>query len=104
MTEHTEEILDRSHPVVFVNNTVIYLFNNTNYIGNNIKNSAIFFGSVEPSSGQIQGTVLVHSASALAECIPVLYLVLDLMMFQPNRKMSPNFKYFNICGFEHQAL
>jgi len=30
----------------------------------NIKNSATCFGSTEPSSGQIQDTVLVHSASA----------------------------------------
>ena len=45
-------------------NTIIYLVNNTNYIGNNIKNSATCFGSVEPSSCQIQDTVLVHSASA----------------------------------------
>jgi len=63
---HNKPVLcfDRSHPVVFVNNTVIYLVNNTTYIGNNTKNSATRFGSVEPSSGQIQDTVLVHSASA----------------------------------------
>jgi len=49
---------------VFVNNTVIYLVNNATYIGNNIKNSATCFGSVEPPSGQIQDTALVHSESA----------------------------------------
>ena len=48
---------------MFVNNTVIYLVNNSTYIGNNIKNSATCFCSVEPSTGQID-TVLVHSASA----------------------------------------
>ena len=51
---------------MFVNNTVIYLVNNATYIGHNIKNSATCFGSVEPSSGQIQDTVLVHPASAYA--------------------------------------
>jgi len=45
------KLFDRSHPGVFVNNTVIYLVNNTAYIGNNIKNSATCFGSLEPSSG-----------------------------------------------------
>ena len=44
--------------------TVIYLVSNTTYIGNNIKNSATCFVSVELSSGQIQDTVLVHSANA----------------------------------------
>ena len=44
--------------------TVIYLINNTTYIGNNVKNSATCFGSVEPLSDQIQDTVLVHSAGA----------------------------------------
>ena len=34
---------DRSHPVVFVNNTVIYLVNNTTYVDNNIKNSLLYW-------------------------------------------------------------
>ena len=45
-------------------NTVIYLVNNTTYIGNNIKNSVTCFNSIEPSSSQIKDTVLVHSANA----------------------------------------
>jgi len=64
---------DRSHPVVLVNNTVIHLVNNTTYIGNNIKNSTTCFGSVEPSSSQIQ--------------IQIFGLPID----QLNRNMSPNF-------------
>jgi hypothetical protein len=38
------KLFDRSYPGVFVNNTLIYLVNNTTYIGNNIKNSATCFG------------------------------------------------------------
>jgi len=70
--------------------TVINLVNKTTYIGNNIKNSATCFGSVEPSSGKVQDTVLVPSASA-GTFIPVLYLVFSLMMVRVSRNMSPNF-------------
>jgi hypothetical protein len=59
---------------VFVNNTVIYSVNNTTYIGNNIKNSATCFGSVEPPSSQIQDIVLVQSASA---CVHSLIYMLE---------------------------
>ena len=71
--------------------TVIYLVNNATYIGNNIKNSATYFGSVETSSGQIQNTVLVHSASAYILNVLVLNFVFGLMMVKLNRNMSPNF-------------
>jgi hypothetical protein len=74
--------------------TVIYLVNNKTYIGNNIENSVTCFGSVEPSSGQIQNTVLVHSASAYVFNVPVLNLVFGLMMAELNRNMLPNFQYY----------
>jgi hypothetical protein len=44
--------------------TIIYLVNNTTFIGNKTKNSVTCFSSVEPSSSQIQDTVLVHSVIA----------------------------------------
>jgi len=38
----------------------------------NIENSATCFGSIEPSSGQIQDTALVYSASAYTVWDPTL--------------------------------
>jgi hypothetical protein len=57
---------------VFVNNRVIYFVSNTPCIGNNIKNSATCFGSVE-SSDQIQDTILVHLASAYTMGSHIVY-------------------------------
>jgi len=65
-------VSDRSHSVVFVNNTVTYLVNNTTYIGNNIKNSVTCFGPVEPSSGQIQDS----GSWALSECTSTVSCIL----------------------------
>jgi len=45
-------------------NTVIYSDNNTTYIGNQYYKFGDMFRFTEPSSGQIQNAVLVHSASA----------------------------------------
>jgi len=39
----------------------------------NIKNSATYFGSIEPPSGQIQDTVLVHSTSAYTVGSHIVY-------------------------------
>ena len=65
-----------------VNNTVIYLINNTTYIGNNIKNSATCFGSVEPPSGHIQDTVLVHSASVYTIGSHIVYKLYNCIMLE----------------------
>ena len=59
---------DRSHPVVFCKNTVIYLVNNTTYVlVISIKNSATCFDSLNHHQAKYQNTVLEHSASA---CVP----------------------------------
>jgi len=59
-----EQSFDRNHPVVFPT-IQWFIWSITQHILiNNIKNSATCFGSIEPSSGQIQDTVWVHSAGA----------------------------------------